>query len=286
MYIELFPLMAGQSIIDVTSVSSHCEKALDGRKKSALHSIPNRKRHPFHFRFRLPSVYFLSAFQRLQWIAGKVQLRNPAGKNARTKREKRECAMAPRIVMIAPRVRPRLNRLEAISDFSVCHYSSRTGKVWIKRRVVRVHLMPVTSRRMGLPNLHKRISNRTSVLFKYAAMHLNPFAHRITSVMTGQMIAVFANNSMTKCRPCSFRKGFGQQYEWHARRPGNRRYVRWVKMVGLGTRLCNFHVRCLDHSTSLDTFNGHRDTLSHTDTHGCKGKFPAGFLKLQRGRLH
>src|ERR1700687_4712769 len=71
-----------------------------------------------------------------QRIARKIHLCNQSRGETRTEEAEVNVIRPPRIVMIAPRIRTRLDRHEAIRAVLVGHNSSDAREMWIERRFV------------------------------------------------------------------------------------------------------------------------------------------------------
>src|SRR6266481_4062012 len=89
-----------------------------------------------------------------QRIAGEIHLSNEPGRKARPEKTEVDMLRPPRIMMIAPRIRARLHRHEAIRAVDIGHHSADSREVRIERRFVLVAVVSIAARGIGLPNLH------------------------------------------------------------------------------------------------------------------------------------
>jgi len=117
----------------------------------------------------------------------------------------------PRVVMIAPRIRARLDGGEAIDAVAIGHDPAVAGKMRVERRLVEIHRVRVAAGRVGLPNLEERIGNRAAILVEDAATDDDPLANRLTVVEMGHVDITGTNDlapearSVISDRVCSIR---------------------------------------------------------------------------------
>src|SRR5260370_25194078 len=85
-------------------------------------------------------------------IAGKIHLSSEASGETRTEQTEVNMIWPPSIVMIAPRIRARLDRHEAVRAVRVRDHSSDTGEMRIERRLVLILGVSVAAGGVRLPN--------------------------------------------------------------------------------------------------------------------------------------
>src|ERR1035438_7854129 len=127
--------------------------------------------------------------------------------------------------------------------------------------------MPVAARSIGLPHLNERTTHRSSILIPHASMHEDAFARSLPFVLRSQIVIIFANQLVSKDRPGSLRKRFRLQYQRHARRSRNRRYIRWKVEVRLCSRNSRLHCGQFDQTVLLYTRSIANATPCPTPTH-------------------
>src|SRR5215470_11520498 len=85
----------------------------------------------------------------------------------------------PSVGMIEPWISAGLDCEEAIVAFFIGYTPPRTDKVGIQRRIVLVHRMVITSRRVRLPDLDEGIRNRPLIFVHHLANDDDALAHRL-----------------------------------------------------------------------------------------------------------
>src|SRR5260370_10545875 len=101
---------------------------------------------------------------------------------------------APCIVVIAPRIRARLHRHEAISPAIVSHHFADSREVRIERRFVLVAVVSIAARSVGLPNFDQAMGNRAPVFVEHAAGYDDTFAERFSAGKVRQVGVAGADN--------------------------------------------------------------------------------------------
>ena len=116
--------------------------------------------------------------ERQQRIAGKVHLRDQPREEIHPEQRKMDVLRPPGIVMIAPGIRPRLDRREAVFAVGVGQCAPRTDEVGIERRMMLIIDMDIAPAGVGLPDFDQRVRHRAVVFVKHAPGDDDPFAER------------------------------------------------------------------------------------------------------------
>ena len=90
--------------------------------------------------------------------------------------------------MIAPWIRTRLDRHEAIRAVLVCDDSSDAREMRIERRIVLVLGMSIAAGGVRLPNFDRCARNRAAVFVKHAAGHDDSLAESLAAVEVRQVV--------------------------------------------------------------------------------------------------
>src|SRR6185503_9549341 len=126
--------------------------------------------------------------ERLQWIAGKVHLRDEPREKAGADDREVNVRRTPGVVMIAPRVMSWLDRHEPIAALFVGKGPAGSREVRIQRRVMRVDFVCVAPTRIGLPDLDKGARQRTSVVVEDASFDDDPLADWSRGVLPREIV--------------------------------------------------------------------------------------------------
>jgi hypothetical protein len=94
----------------------------------------------------------------------------------------------PGIVVIAPGIRARIDRDEAVPPFLVGYGIATPGKVQIQRSVVLVNIMKISARCVGLPDLNQSSALGPVVLVQNSSTHNNSLADRLAGTLAGQVV--------------------------------------------------------------------------------------------------
>ena len=94
----------------------------------------------------------------------------------------------PRVLVVAPWVRPGLDRDEAVAPVVVGEAATGAGEVRVERRRVPVDVMVVAARGVRLPDLDQRAAQRAAVLVEHAAADDDPLAERLARVLARQVV--------------------------------------------------------------------------------------------------
>jgi hypothetical protein len=107
--------------------------------------------------------------------------------------------------MIAPRIRSRLDRDEAVAAFGIGQRPATACEVGIERRVVLVDGVPVAPGGVGLPDLHQGVRDRPAVLVQHAAADDDPLSDRLAVVLARQIMVAGLDVVPAKDRTGDFR---------------------------------------------------------------------------------
>src|SRR5580698_7523019 len=80
-----------------------------------------------------------------QRIAGKIHLRNQSRCKRRTEQRKMNMRRPPRVLVVLPRIRPRLDRGELIAPLIIGKRSPRASEIRVEGRVMIVFVMAITA---------------------------------------------------------------------------------------------------------------------------------------------
>ena len=123
-----------------------------------------------------------------QRIARKIHLSNQPSGETRTEQAEVNVIRPPRIVMIAPRIRTRLDGHEAIRAVLVGDHSSDASEMRIERRFVLVLGVCIAAGGVRLPNFDQGVRNRAAVFVEHAAGHDDSFAESLAAVEVRQIV--------------------------------------------------------------------------------------------------
>ncbi len=142
--------------------------------------------------------------KREQRISGKVHLRNQSRKKRSAKHREVNVRRTPRIVVIKPRIRSRLDGDEAVDSIFVGERASGPGKIRIQWRRMLIDGVNVTPRRIRLPQFNQRARNRTAVAVQHAPGHDNALAQWLTRMLTREIVVRLADLSVSINRAGDF----------------------------------------------------------------------------------
>src|SRR5260370_38159025 len=117
----------------------------------------------------------------------------------------------PGIVMIEPRIRPRLDGDKTVHTVFVGEGASGASEIRIQRRRMLIDGMSVPSRRVRLPQLNQCAGNGTSVAIQHAPAHNDAFSQRLARMLTSEIVVSFADLSMPLNRPRHLRQSVRQK---------------------------------------------------------------------------
>src|SRR3984957_14138257 len=123
-----------------------------------------------------------------QRIARKIHLSNQSSGETRTEKAEVNVIRPPRIVMIAPRIRTRLDRCEAVGAVLVGHDSSDASEMGIERCFVLVLKVCIAAGGVRLPNFDRSARNRAAVFVKHAAGHNDSLAESLAAAEVRQIV--------------------------------------------------------------------------------------------------
>src|SRR5262249_42078384 len=93
----------------------------------------------------------------------------------------------PGIVVITPRICSRFHRSEFVAAILVGKHSPCACEVGIKRGMVIIFFMEIAACRIGLPDFHKSMWNRSPAIIHYASCHDDSFAEWLSRMLSGQV---------------------------------------------------------------------------------------------------
>ena len=128
----------------------------------------------------------------------------------------------PRVRMIAPRIRTRLDRDEAVATVIVGQAASRAREVGIDRSRMPVDLVAIAAGRIRLPDLDQSRRNRLSCRVDDPARDDDPLSQRLALVLAGEVVVELADRVVAKDRPGQL-GGRVRQQEQRAFRPAELR---------------------------------------------------------------
>src|SRR5215471_8343672 len=116
----------------------------------------------------------------------------------------------PRIVMIPPRIRSRLDGRELVPPLRVRDHPSAAIEIRIERRVVLVEFMLVPSRRVGLPYLDQGTANWVAIFVLHAAANDDSLSRRRAAILRRQVAITCGNRCVSKNGPTPLRQSVRQ----------------------------------------------------------------------------
>src|SRR5690242_20374412 len=93
----------------------------------------------------------------------------------------------PGVIVVAPGVGARPDRHETVAALGVGQHTPVAREVGVKRRSVRVVLMPVAAGRVALPDLDQGVRDGPAVLIQHAPTHDDALAERLTAMLAGEV---------------------------------------------------------------------------------------------------
>ena len=174
--------------------------------------------------------------ERQQRVAREVHLRDEA--RAEMVAEQREVNMVrtPRVRVIAPRIRARLDRQKAIAAFVVGDAAACAEEVRVERRVVLVGLVHIAAGGIGLPDFDQRIAHRAAAFVEHAARHDDALAKRLAVAhgVTRQIVIERAEIFRAVDRHALVAQLFLQRNQRTRRAAFDRRTVAGIDVGGMG----------------------------------------------------
>src|SRR5207302_2239470 len=102
------------------------------------------------------------------------------------------------VVVIAPRVRTRLDRGELVAAVVVGERAAHAVEVRVQRRGPAVAGVPVTPARVGLPDLDQRVWHRPPVAVQQPAEDDDALPDRLAGVLHGQVVVALADSALAE----------------------------------------------------------------------------------------
>ncbi len=147
-------------------------------------------------------------------IPRKIHLRHESLRERPANQREMNMRRTPRVVMIPPRIRPRLNSHEPIAPLRIRHTPPRTTEIRVKRRRPSIPPMPITSRRVRLPDLNQRVTQRLTFGIAHHPEHDYPLANRLSRMLHGQIVIMLTQHQhRTKLRPCDLGRRLRQIHQ-------------------------------------------------------------------------
>src|SRR5215831_19491198 len=168
-----------------------------------------------------------------QRITREIHLRHQPAQQASSKQREMNVRWAPRIMMIAPRVGSRLDGRKFVPPLAIGDHPSAAVEIRIKRGVVLIELVAVSSGGICLPYFHQRAAHRTAIFVEHGSRHNDTFTGGRAFVLRGQIAVVQMDGSMAKNWTRSFRKGARKQDQRLCRGTLQRRAIRRMEILGL-----------------------------------------------------
>src|SRR5882672_11387758 len=103
----------------------------------------------------------------------------------------------PRVLVIEPGIRARLNSHEAIAAIFVGECASSSAEVRVEWRRVLVAMMLVAASSIGLPYFDESVGHRVAAIIQHAAGHDDAFAERIACVLPREIVIGFSNGRVS-----------------------------------------------------------------------------------------
>ena len=120
-------------------------------------------------------------------IAREVHLRHEALRERPAHQREVDVRGAPGVVVVAPRVRPGLDREEAVATLVVGQAAPGAGEVGVQRRRPVVDDVLVAPAGVGLPDLDQRVAQRLALGVEHPAGDDDPLADRLALVLGRQV---------------------------------------------------------------------------------------------------
>ena len=140
----------------------------------------------------------------------------------------------PRVGVIAPRIRARLNGNELVPAILVGERTTGTGEIGIEGRVPTVDLVPIAAGGIRLPDLDQRVANRSSIFIEHTTRHHHPLAHWRRPVLRGQIMIEWTDAVVTIHRTTELGQRLRNDNERLLRVPQFGGFV--GRRIGLGMR--------------------------------------------------
>src|SRR5258708_1629836 len=102
---------------------------------------------------------------------------------------------APRVGMVAAGICARLDGKKLVTAIRIGQCASAAAEIRIKRRVMLIHFMHVTSRGVRLPYLDQRAAYWPAAFVQQASADCNPLSERCACMLRGQ-IAIRCTNAI------------------------------------------------------------------------------------------
>ena len=153
---------------------------------------------------------------------------------SRAEQRKMNMSRAPGVVVIAPRIRARLDGYEAVKSVLVCQGSSCSGEVRIKRRRVVVLFMRVPSRGIGLPDFNETIRYGAPIAIQNSSSNCDALSQRLPHMLNREVVISRTDIRMAEHWPRDLGKSMGQDDQRVRRRARPGRTIVGIKRI----RLC------------------------------------------------
>src|SRR5260370_38972786 len=96
----------------------------------------------------------------------------------------------PRVGVVAPGVRARLDRKKLVAAIRVGQCAPTATEIRIERRVVLIHFVQITPGRIRLPYFNQRAAHRPAAFVQHSTTHRDSFAEWRTRMLRGQIAII------------------------------------------------------------------------------------------------
>src|SRR5262249_52087970 len=153
-----------------------------------------------------------------QRVPGEVHLRDQSRRERWPHDGKMNVLRAPGVAMISPGIRPRLDRVDAITPFVVRDHAADAGEVRVERGVVLVDGMKIAARGFRLPDLDQGFAHGSAAFLENAAGDDDSLADRRARVLLRQIGNRATHDGAPVGRASSLRHRLWDANEWLAGR--------------------------------------------------------------------
>src|SRR5689334_12702202 len=145
----------------------------------------------------------------------------------------------PRVRMVAPRIRARLDRDEVVAPLGIRERPPRAGEVRVERGRMIVDRMRISAASVALPDLDERVRNGTAAIVQHAARDDDALAQRFCGVLPREIVIGVADWKKSIDRRSQIRKMVGNGDQRLEGRTPDRRSI-WriqeLRLRGLSLR--------------------------------------------------
>ena len=131
-----------------------------------------------------------------QRVVREVHLRHEPLHEGATEQREVDVRRPPGVVMVAPRVRSRLDRREAVASIVVGDRATRAGEVRVERGGPAVPAVLVASGGVRLPDLDERAAQGLPLGVEHAAAERDSLADRLAGVLAREVVVELAEDAL------------------------------------------------------------------------------------------